>query len=246
MLGLQRLNFGNCLLDALPRVEAERVAPAVRRVFFQREQLLLRPGDRITHLHFPVDAFFGAFADTTDTERPTSILTVGHRGVVELEPLTGIERAQNHISVISPGSAWQLALEPFQRYNASAYAPLRRLMLRYTYACVINAACRIACNSEHNVDQRLARWLLWVADETGRAEFPITHQQIADIAAIRRPSVSLAVSQFQRDGTVRSQHGRLQIVQRAALESIACRCYWIIRASAESAYKTETAPERRV
>jgi CRP-like cAMP-binding protein len=102
---------------------------------------------------------------------------------------------------------------------------------------MLNAACRLACNSEHNIDQRLARWLLWVADESARAEFSITHQQIADIAAIRRPSVSLALSQFQRQGLVRTQHGRLHVVDRPRLEATVCPCYWIIKRNAEAVFK---------
>jgi CRP-like cAMP-binding protein len=123
--------------------------------------------------------------------------------------------------------------------HASMHSPLRRLLLRYANASILNAACRLACNSEHNIDQRLARWLLWVSDESSRSEFSITHQQIAEVAAIRRPSVSLALSQFQRDGLVRSQHGRLRIINRAGLEALVCRCYWIITGNAEGIFKHE-------
>jgi CRP-like cAMP-binding protein len=241
----QEAAFGNCLLDALPPGEAARLVPAMRRVFVQRDQIVTQPEDRITFLHFPIDALFGAFAETTNTERATSILTVGRRGVVGLEPLLGLECAQSRIVAISPGSAWQLSVEAFERYNAATYAPLRRLLLRYAHACVMNGACRVACNAEHNVNQRLARWLLWLADETGRVDFAITHQQIAAIAAIRRPSVSLALSQFQREGAVRSQHGRVQLIGRGALEAMVCRCYWIISQGARSVFGIETAPKRR-
>jgi len=113
------------------------------------------------------------------------------------------------------------------------------MLLRYANACILNAACRLACNSEHNIDQRLARWLLWVSDECARPEFSITHQQIAEIAAIRRPSVSLALSQFQREGLVRSQHGRLRILDRPKLEELVCRCYWQIRLNSEQVFRKE-------
>jgi hypothetical protein len=71
-------------------------------------------------------------------------------------------------------------------------------------------------------------------------EFAITHQQIAEIAAIRRPSVSLALSQFQREGLIRSQHGRLRILDRERLEKLVCRCYWIIRDNADNVFKRES------
>jgi hypothetical protein len=176
--------------------------------------------------------------DTTGTERPTTVITAGCRGVLEWNVAQETDRGQTCMSVISPGAAWRLPIEVFHQ-QASPQSPLRRMLLRYANSCILNAACRLACNSEHNIDQRLARWLLWVSDETGRAEFSITHQQIADIAAIRRPSVSLALSQFQREGLIRSQHGRLRILDREKLEQTVCRCYWQIRQNSEQVYKKE-------
>ena len=228
---------GNRILDELGSNEVERLLPSLRRVFLQRDQMMVRPGDAIHNLHFPIDAFAWSWMDTTGSERPSSVMTVGSRGVLEWNMALEMERGQTCMSVISPGAAWRLPIEVFQQQPANS--PLRRLLLRYASSCILNAACRLACNSEHNIDQRLARWLLWVADETGRAEFSITHQQIADIAAIRRPSVSLALSQFQREGLVRSQHGRLRVSDRERLEQSVCRCYWQIRENSERVFKKE-------
>jgi CRP-like cAMP-binding protein len=234
-----RLVFGNRVLDSLPPADIERLAPSLRRVFLQREQVLVRPGEPINFLHFPIDAFGWSWTETTGTERPTSVLTVGHRGILEWNRVLDTERGQTCVTIISPGSAWRLPIDIFDQQHTSMHSSLRRLLLRYANASILNGACRLACNSEHNIDQRLARWLLWVSDESARAEFSITHQQIAEIAAIRRPSVSLALSQFQRDGLVRSQHGRLRIINRAGLEALVCRCYWIIRNNAEAIFKNE-------
>lgn len=236
-----RLLFGNRILDSLPPKEAERLAPAMRRVFLQRDQVMVRPGEPTAFLHFPIDVFAWSWTDTTDTQRPTSVLTVGHRGVVEWNRALGIDHGNTCATVISPGAAWRLPVEVFEQHQPNTNSPLRRLLLRFANACILNAAGRLACNAEHNIDQRLARWLLWVADECGRMEFAITHQQIAEIAAIRRPSISLALSQFQRDGLVRSQHGRLRLLEREKLEKLVCPCYWFIRNNANGVFKADGA-----
>lgn len=233
--------FGNRILDSLPPKEAERLAPAMRRVFLQRDQVVVRPGEPIAFLHFPIDVFAWSWTETTDTQRPTSVLTVGHRGVIEWNRVLAMDHGATCATVISPGAAWRLPAETFEQQQPNVNSPLRRLLLRFANACMLNAAGRLACNAEHNIDQRLARWLLWVADECGRMEFAITHQQIAEIAAIRRPSVSLALSQFQRDGLVRSQHGRLRVLEREALEKRVCRCYWFIRNNANGVFKADGA-----
>lgn len=235
-----RLLFGNRILDALPPRESERLAPSMRRVLLARDQVVVRPGEPIAFLHFPIDVFAWSWTETTDTQRPTSVLTVGHRGVVEWNRVLATEHGNACATVISPGAAWRLPVDTFEQHQPHIQSPLRKMLLRFANASLLNAACRLACNAEHNIDQRLARWLLWVADECARLEFAITHQQIAEIAAIRRPSVSLALSQFQRDGLVRSQHGRLRIVDRARLEKLVCRCYWIIRNNADGVFKRES------
>ncbi len=234
-----RMLFGNRILDSLPPRDAEPIVPGMRRVFLQRDQVLVRPGEPIGFLHFPIDVFAWSWTETTDTQRPTSVMTVGMRGVVEWNRVLGTDLGETCATVISPGAAWRLPIDTFEHTQPNTNSPLRRLLLRFANASLLNAACRLACNAEHNIDQRLARWLLWVADECGRPEFAITHQQIAEIAAIRRPSVSLALSQFQRDGLVRSQHGRLRILERERLEQHVCRCYWMIRNNADSVFRRE-------
>lgn len=232
--------FGNRILDELAPHEVERLAPALRRVFLQREQVMVRPTEPLQYLHFPIDVFAWSWTETTGTERPTSVMTIGHRGVMEWNHALEADRGHTCVTIISPGAAWRLPIEVFDQQQPHSSSPLRRLLLRFANSCILNAACRLACNSEHNIDQRLARWLLWVSDECNRVEFSITHQQIAEIAAIRRPSVSLALSQFQRDGLVRSQHGRLRINDRAGLERLVCRCYWNIKQNSEEVFQKES------
>jgi hypothetical protein len=234
-----RLTFGNRILDALPFTDVERLVPFLRRVFLQRDQVVVKPSEPMPYLHFPIDAFAWSWMETTGTERPTSVLTVGHRGVLEWNRVLRSECGDCCVSILSPGTVWRLPAEIFEQFQSQPQSSLRRLLLRYAKASLLNAACRLACNSEHNIDQRLAGWLLWMADESARPEFSITHQQIAEIAAIRRPSVSLALSQFQRESFIRSQHGRLRIIDRSGLEAIVCRCYWIINQNSESVFENE-------
>jgi len=232
--------FGNRILDELGPSEVERLAPSLRRVFLQREQVMVRPTEPLQYLHFPIDVFAWSWTETTGTERPTSVMTIGHRGVMEWNHALEADRGHTCVTILSPGAAWRLPIDVFDQQQPHSSSPLRRMLLRFASSCILNAACRLACNSEHNIDQRLARWLLWVSDECNRAEFSITHQQIAEIAAIRRPSVSLALSQFQRDGLLRSQHGRLRIIDRPGLEHIVCRCHWNIKQNSEEVFEKES------
>src|SRR5579872_853384 len=220
--------FGNRLLDVLPRDEVVRLAPFLRRLFLHRGEDL-SVGAHADHVYFPVDALLWAWSKTTDTERPTSLHVVGRGGVMSLAPVLGFATARENVLVISPGSAWRLHRAALDTIADSMRSPLRRVLLHSAYASFAIAACRLACNSEHNVDRRLARWLLWVTDETGKPEVTLTHQQLADLAAIRRPSVSLALADLQRRGIVRVHHGLVQVLDRSRLERESCPCHEAIR-----------------
>jgi Mn-dependent DtxR family transcriptional regulator len=45
---------------------------------------------------------------------------------------------------------------------------------------------------------------------------------------VRRPSVSIAASILQRAGFIRYSRGRVEVVDRAGLETASCECYGVI------------------
>jgi hypothetical protein len=230
---MQHAMFGNNLLDALPKEDVARLSPHIRRVFLHRGQRLNSPGETPEFVHFPIDALVWSWTTTTGAERPTSLLTTGRRGAMSLDTLMDLPVTHAYVDVISPGSSWRISRGALETITRIADSPVRRMLTRFVYASFAVCAYRLACNSEHNVDRRLARWLLFIMDETGKPEASLTHQQIADVAAIRRPSVSLAFSDLQRRGIVRVHHGLVQILDRERLERETCVCYSAIRSALE-------------
>lgn len=215
---------GNRLLDSLPRPEITKLAPYLRRTFLHRGQELATPDRPAEALYFPVDALLWGWTSTTQTERPTSIFATGRRGFVGYGDFFGTIDCPANVVALSPGVAWKLPKEALASVAGSVQSPLRRALERHVYASLMAIAYRMACNSEHNVDKRLARWLMYVMDETGKPEIALTHQQLAEVAAIRRPSVSLALSDLARRGIVRVQHGLVQVLDRDRLERESCPC----------------------
>lgn len=240
---MQHAMFGNHLLDALPRDEVARLSTHLRRVFLHRGQVLAAPGETIEFVYFPIDALLWSWTTTTGAERPTSLLTIGRRGAMSLDSLLELPATHGNVSVLSPGSAWRVPRSVLESTSRSMDSPVRRLLSRFAYVSFAVCAYRLACNSEHNVDRRLARWLLFIMDETGKPEASLTHQQIADVAAIRRPSVSLAFSDLQRRGIVRVHHGLVQILDRERLERETCPCYTAIRTLMDEALARDAVSE---
>jgi CRP-like cAMP-binding protein len=86
-----------------------------------------------------------------------------------------------------------------------------------------------ACNRLHEIDQRLARWLLMCQDRICSDLLPMTHEFFAEMLGTGRPSVSLAAAVLQRAGFIQYARGTVKITNRKGLEEAACECYGVIQ-----------------
>jgi len=87
-----------------------------------------------------------------------------------------------------------------------------------------------ACNGAHTTEQRLSRWLLGAQDYIANGEaVPFTHELLSSILGVRRSTVTLIAVALQRAGSIRYTRGRIQILDRPAVERAACECYDAIR-----------------
>jgi CRP-like cAMP-binding protein len=86
-----------------------------------------------------------------------------------------------------------------------------------------------ACNRLHEIEQRLARWLLMCQDRVDSDLLPVTHEFLAQMLGTGRPSVSLAAGILQRAGMIQNLRGTVKILNRKALEESACECYRAIQ-----------------
>jgi CRP-like cAMP-binding protein len=87
----------------------------------------------------------------------------------------------------------------------------------------------VACNRLHEVEERLARWLLMLSDRVVSDTLPITQQFLAEMIGSRRSTVTVTAGTLQRSGLIESQRGMIRILDRERLERTACECYPIIR-----------------
>jgi CRP-like cAMP-binding protein len=73
---------------------------------------------------------------------------------------------------------------------------LRLKMGRYVLFQGMQAAQTAACNRLHDLNQRLARWLLMIHDRAGPL-FSVTQERLAELLGTGRPSITLAARKMQ-------------------------------------------------
>jgi len=109
-------------------------------------------------------------------------------------------------------------------------APALRIALaRYALVQGLQVAQIAACNRLHEIEQRLARWLLMCQDRVDSELLPLTHDFMAQMLGTGRPTVSLAAGILQRAGLIENLRGSVKILNRKSLEGAACECYGVIQ-----------------
>jgi CRP-like cAMP-binding protein len=106
---------------------------------------------------------------------------------------------------------------------------MRDLLNRYILLQGLQVGQLAACNRLHEVDERLARWLLMSHDRADGSSFPITHDQLAQMLGSGRPSVTVAAGTLQKAGVIEYKRGQVRVVNREGLEQAACECYGAMR-----------------
>lgn len=216
--------LGNVLLDATDPVELQALLPLLQRRYVERDEMIAQTGGESAEIYFPIDAVMAG----------STSLPAGRRGCVGISGYLGGTMDAVRASAVIPGWTWSLPIEALT-YHTSAYGTLRTALQRYAGACITVLSLRFDCYTRHNVDRRVARWLAFLQDETGCSTLDLSHRHLADIASIRRPCVSTAMSALQRRGIVRCGHGEIEILDRPRLDTASCECFSSVSAALDAA-----------
>jgi CRP-like cAMP-binding protein len=153
---------------------------------------------------------------------------VGNEGVVGLEALFGMKRSPLREIVQIAGTAHRIS-----EGNLSALLQtLPTLLLRFSRFAIVNRmqiSQTAACNRLHDVEERLARWLLLTQDRVDSGFLPLTHDFLATMLGTDRGSVTEAAGLLQKQKIIEYTRGSVRVLNRKALEAASCECYETIR-----------------
>jgi len=108
---------------------------------------------------------------------------------------------------------------------------LRELIYRTIYLRMVLATQSVLCNRLHEVEQRLARWLLTLADRVESEQVQVTQEYIAEMLGARRSTVTVAAGALQERGLIAYSRGKVTILDRPGTIATACECYQIVAAA---------------
>lgn len=225
----------NRLLAALPDDVYQRLLPDLKVVSLSLHQSLYEAGEPIEYLYFPHKSVV-SLVSTMQDGATIEISLVGREGMVGMPAILNSVSRTHHAFVQLADGATRIRTEMLKQEFDRGGA-LQNLLLRYVFASFTQAAQVAACNRFHRVEERLARWLLSVSDCVGAENFLLTQEFIADMLGTRRSGVTVAAGILQQAGIIRYTRGKINILDRLALESTACECYQVIKDEYELLYK---------
>jgi CRP-like cAMP-binding protein len=230
----QRKGIHNKILLAIPDREFSLIGPCLEQVTLESHASLHEPHDVYRYAYFPIQGLISLVV-TMKNGKTVEAGIVGREGVAGLPAMAGINRSPLREIVQISGEAFRVRTGTLQ--SALDRMPeFDRILKRYTVVLGLQLAQTAACNRLHDVERRLARWLLMAQDRVNFNVLPVTHEFLATMLGTDRPSVTLAAGVFQRREMIRYSRGAVKILNREQLESAACECYGVIQRYADAGW----------
>ncbi len=213
----------NRLLRLLPPAELERLQPRMEPVELSLKSVLLMPGVAVESVYFVETGTISMIAVMEDGTQ-IEVGLVGPEGMAGLSVLLGAPTSALEGLVQVGGTALRMPAAAF-RAALAEMPSLLGLLLRYMDAFHVQVAQTAACNGRHQIEQRLARWLLMTHDRVEGDRFLMTQEFMSTMLGVRRPGVTLAIGALQRAGLVQHGNGSVRVIDRPGLEAVSCECY---------------------
>lgn len=217
----------NLLLGLLPAAVRARLAPHLQSVDLHRREILFRAHEPLLVAYFPQTAVI-SFVSTLESGDSLEVALVGRDGLAGTAVFPGITAMSCDGVVQVPGVAQRISAEVLRR-EVLADETLYSTLGRFAQVLLVRSMQMSACNMFHSMEQRCIRWLLTVRDLVNNADIPLTHDLMATMLGVHRPTVTLVLRSLHRAGLVSEKRGLIVIKDRVGLEKACCECYGVMR-----------------
>lgn len=217
----------NHILRALPESEYKLLSPYLTPTFLSCRTIIHEPGEDLKYGYFPNSAMI-SLVSIMGNGNTTEIGLIGNEGIVGLPIILGGNRNIGRAIVQIEGTALRIEAD-YLKQAFQQGETIQKILLLYTQARLTQVAQTAACNRQHTIEARLARWLLSVYDCVLQDELLLTQEFIANMLGTRRSGVTVAANNLQKAGIIKYSRGKITILNRTALENTSCECYRLVQ-----------------
>jgi CRP-like cAMP-binding protein len=217
--------FQNTLLKALDSDIISRLR--LRPVTFEMEHEIEYPANPIDHLFF-VEEGMASMTTTFRNGAQVEVGMFGYESVIGVSALMGTRRSLNRVYTQIEGYGYSSPVE-VARAEFKRGGLFQTLALRYVQTQLVQVIQSAGCNATHDLQQRLARWLLICADRAHHDTFKMSQEFLASMLGNTRSTVSVTAALLKQEKFIDYTRGVIDILDRPGLEAKACECYGIIK-----------------
>ncbi|RDB42939.1 Crp/Fnr family transcriptional regulator [Halomonas sp. DQ26W] len=213
----------NHLIDSLPHQDRVSLLADCEAIDLVFGEVITEHGGRIQHVHFPLDSFISQIANLSEKEQ-LEVAMVGSEGMLGTPLILGVDVSPCLALVQGAGPALRLPAVAFGRHLEQSPA-LQALLKRYLHVVMHQLFRVVACTHFHQVEARLARWLLMTQDRAHSDQLHLTHEFLAMMLGVRRAGITLAAMALQARELIRYHRGDIVVLDRVGLIEASCGCY---------------------
>ncbi len=226
----------NRLLAALPAKEYMLLLPKLEEISLTYAETIYEYGNIIRHVYFLNSGMVSLLTSVAEGNI-LEIGFVGNEGMVGLPVFLGVKTSSNHVIVQANGTALRIKTKDFLK-ECGHGGSLPKLLQRYTHALLMQVSQTVACTRFHLIKERLVCLLLMMHDRMKADEFQITQEFLSKMLGVRREAVNKSATNLQQNGLISYSRGKITILNRAGLKTVACKCYFIIKEEYEKSLTT--------
>jgi CRP-like cAMP-binding protein len=220
-------DMSNLLLDSLSASDAASIRPHLKPIHLKSKQILFEAGGQIQAVYFPTGAVISLVIGLSSGASVEGAM-VGRDGVVGAASALDGKISLSRAVVQLEGSSLICEVGALRGTALQSHTFLSTL-IRHEQTLFAQAQQSTACMAEHDVEERLCRWLLRGRDLCGSDTLNFTQEFIAEMLGVRRTSVTMAAHALQHAGMIKYRRGKIEIIDLEALRASSCECYQAVK-----------------
>ena len=236
----EQINVRNRLLREIPITEYARLKPHLQYIKLELGDVLCEAGQPLQWAWFMTEGI-ASLVSVTLNGNAIEVGMVGNEGVVGMPILLKEGSLPYRVNIQLSGSALRLPMSILHS-EFGCTTPLYKLFTRYTFAVMVQFVQSGVCNHFHSIKNRLCRWLLILHDHALQNTFYITQELLSEMLGVRRAGVTVAAGALQSAGLIKYSRGKITILNREGIESLACECYEAVKTEFNQIFKVPQSP----
>jgi CRP-like cAMP-binding protein len=218
----------NNLLEALPFDELANLRAHATEVELAANSTLHEAGGALDYIYFPNDGLVSLLVVMPNGSAVEAGF-VGSEGAVGTINSVPARTSFTRSTVITSGTALRLPFEQFERVMDQSKT-FRHLITQNNNRIAERGQQIAACNLVHQLETRLCRWLLQVADNSDNPNIAITQDNLAQMLGVNRARLNEALKSLQTYGAIaQTQRRLLTIIDAVLISERVCDCYSVTR-----------------